>query len=328
MKHSTKYLWPTIAILAGCIAAWVTQPYASAYPASAISESPSPKIEEVRGVTEAFISEDRGERIEGRVAEIISVPSYTYLRIERTAAETSSASGDVWAAVATAKVEVGQKVAVVGAQLMNDFNSKTLQRTFHTIYFGALAGESDPSRPTAVPAKRPHPPSGAAEVGSPDSAMAGLPLGHPPIGAVHPNDMTGSVSPAPTGDGLDMAPHSAPAAGGDQIPVGKVERASGPMGHTVSEIVQKRGELVGKQVRVRGVVVKSMAGVLGRTFAHLRDGSGNSASSDHDLTVTCQEDLKVGATAMFEGTVIVNKDFGAGYSYPVLLENARVVVEK
>lgn len=322
MKHSTRYLWPVIAILAGSVAAWVTKPHSGAQSTALATGPLSPTPNTHRSAPVPVEAEGAAERIEGRVAEIINVPSYTYLRLVPEVDKGSS--HDVWAAVAAAKVSVGQQVTVVGAQRMNDFNSKTLKRTFPTIYFGALAGALDRSN-AAMPTDEEVVADSDIEASHPNPEAAGLPPGHPPIGVVHPSDAPEFASSVPPENGMEMAVHPAPAAGSSQVPVGKIERAPGSSGRTVSEVVQQRSKLVGTQVRVRGVVVKSMGGVLGKTFAHIRDGSGDSASSDNDLTITTQEELKVGATVMFEGTVVINKDFGAGYSYPVLLENARVV---
>lgn len=324
MKHSTRYLWPVIAILAGSVAAWVTKPHSGAQSTALATGPLSPTPNTHRSAPVPAESEGAAERIEGRVAEIINVPNYTYLRIASTEVKESRGARDVWAAVAAAKVSVGQQVVVVGAQRMNDFNSKTLKRTFPTIYFGALAGASDRSN-AATQTDQEEVSDSDIEASHPNPEAAGLPPGHPPIGAVPPSDAPEFASSVPPENGMEMAVHPAPAAGSSQVPVGKIERAPGSSGRTVSEVVQQRSKLVGTQVRVRGVVVKSMGGVLGKTFAHIRDGSGDSASSDNDLTITTQEELKVGATVMFEGTVVINKDFGAGYSYPVLLENARVV---
>lgn len=91
--------------------------------------------------------------LEGTVAEVIQVPSYTYLRLQ-------TASGEAWAAVgSTQAVRQGQQVRLATATEMTGFTSKTLGRTFEHIWFGELEGAA---------------PSGAPE---------GLPPGHPPMGA-------------------------------------------------------------------------------------------------------------------------------------------------
>ncbi len=118
-----------------------------------------------------------------------------------------------------------------------------------------------------------------------------------------------------------------PAAGAAavNVPIGKIDKAKGPDARRVAEVFAQKKTLEGKSVRVRGVVVKSMSGVLGKTFLHLRDGSGDEASSNHDLTVTTDGEVKVGDTITIEGAVVTDKDFGAGYRYPVIIEQARVI---
>lgn len=98
-------------------------------------------------------------RLEGTVAEVIQVPNYTYLRLQ-------TASGDTWAAVSTTEsVRQGQQVRLATATEMTGFTSKTLGRTFDSIWFGELEGAM-----------------GAAPRGTPE----GLPPGHPPMGAPAP----------------------------------------------------------------------------------------------------------------------------------------------
>ena len=71
--------------------------------------------------------------IHGRVAEIIQVPSYTYLRLE-------TSNGDTWAAVSTDNaLKKGDEVSITNAMAMHGFNSTTLKRSFDTIYFAQVA---------------------------------------------------------------------------------------------------------------------------------------------------------------------------------------------
>lgn len=109
------------------------------------------------------------------------------------------------------------------------------------------------------------------------------------------------------------------------MPVKKVAKAEGPLGRSVSEVYAQRTALRGKPVRVRGVVVKSVSGVLGRTFLHVRDGSGSTAQADNDLTITTTLQPKLGEEVLLEGKLTTDKDFGMGYTYPVLLEEAVAV---
>ena len=112
---------------------------------------------------------------------------------------------------------------------------------------------------------------------------------------------------------------------GAEIAVGKVKPAEGELGRTIAQIIEQAAKLEGKRVQVRGVVVKSTVGVLDRNWLHIRDGSASKPEAD-DLLVTTKDEATPGQTVLVEGTVSRNKDFGAGYSYAVLVEDATVKV--
>jgi hypothetical protein len=63
---------------------------------------------------------------------------------------------------------------------------------------------------------------------------------------------------------------------------------------------------------------------MGKNFIHLRDGSGSPAKQDNDVTVTTSDSAAVGDVVTVKGTIVVNKDFGAGYAYPVIIEDAKL----
>jgi hypothetical protein len=65
---------------------------------------------------------------------------------------------------------------------------------------------------------------------------------------------------------------------------------------------------------------------MGKNWLHVRDGSG--AEGTNDLTVTTAGAMpNVGDTVVVTGPVVLNKDFGMGYQYDVLIEDAQVTVE-
>lgn len=119
-----------------------------------------------------------------------------------------------------------------------------------------------------------------------------------------------------------------PHAGIGQAPapfdVGTVEKAGGAEGRTVAEVWSGRAALEGKPVAVRGKVVKVNDGVMGKNWIHIRDGSGSAQDGSNDLAVTTQERVGVGETVIIRGVVRTNKDFGAGYFYQVIVEDASV----
>jgi hypothetical protein len=102
----------------------------------------------------------------------------------------------------------------------------------------------------------------------------------------------------------------------------KVSKASGANARTVAEVMAKATELKDKPVRVHGKVVKYNAGIMGKNWIHLRDGTGADADNTNDVLVTTLAQTKVGEVVTVSGVVHTNKDFGAGYSYKVLIEDA------
>jgi hypothetical protein len=106
----------------------------------------------------------------------------------------------------------------------------------------------------------------------------------------------------------------------DEIDLSGIARPEG--GKTVAEIYQQQHALAGKPVLVRGKAVKVANGILGKNWVHLRDGSGEEGSND--LTITTSDTVKAGATITASGTLQLDRDFGSGYKYDVLLEDADI----
>lgn len=132
--------------------------------------------------------------------------------------------------------------------------------------------------------------------------VSGLPQGHPPVNGMPANH------PNPTAS---------------EAVVSGIAKLDG--GYQVADIYQKTAELAGKTVRLRGQVVKVNANILGTNWIHLRDGSGEAGSND--LTITSSDLPAKDAVVVVEGVVAVDRDFGSGYRYPVLLENAKITAE-
>lgn len=96
-------------------------------------------------------------------------------------------------------------------------------------------------------------------------------------------------------------------------------------GVTVGDVFSKKAELAGKPVAVRGKVVKFSAEIMGKNWIHVQDGTGEAGAND--LTVTTSSTAKVGDTVTVSGVVVTDKDFGYGYAYDVIIEDAEVTVE-
>jgi len=116
-------------------------------------------------------------------------------------------------------------------------------------------------------------------------------------------------------------PAAKPASDVDLTGIAKAEG-----GKTVAEVFAEKDALAGQKVTVRGKVVKANVAIMNKNWLHVRDGSG--AEGTNDLTVTTAGTVpSVGDTVLVTGTVALNKDFGMGYSYDVIVEDAEVTVE-
>jgi hypothetical protein len=94
----------------------------------------------------------------------------------------------------------------------------------------------------------------------------------------------------------------------------------------IATLYKDKTALAGKQVQLKGKVVKVNNGIMNRNWLHVQDGSGDANSND--LTVTTAQTAKLGDQVVVKGVVVLNKDFGAGYNYALLLEDASVTPAK
>ena len=101
-----------------------------------------------------------------------------------------------------------------------------------------------------------------------------------------------------------------------------VVAADQPEHKTIAALYAEKAKLGGHHIQLRGKIVKVNNAIMNRNFLHLRDGTGKEGSND--LTVTSQDSAAVGDEVIVSGVIAVDKDFGAGYTYPVLLEQASV----
>lgn len=89
----------------------------------------------------------------------------------------------------------------------------------------------------------------------------------------------------------------------------------------IADLVANLQKYNGKTVKVTGKCVKINPMIMGRNWLHLQDGSGKNL----DLTVTTNANVPLGAVVTMEGVLATGKDFGAGYKYDYIVENAVVV---
>lgn len=125
------------------------------------------------------------------------------------------------------------------------------------------------------------------------------------------------------GEGAAAPAASAPAPEKQGVKVTGIQKAPG--GKTVEEILGGKKDLGGQEVVVRGKVVKRNLGIMKKTWLHVQDGTG--AQGTDDLIVTTQAEFEVGDVVLVKGKVSVDKDFGFGYRYDVMIEDADVTKE-
>ena len=112
---------------------------------------------------------------------------------------------------------------------------------------------------------------------------------------------------------------------GKQAPVAKagIKVAPAKGGIPLAELYAKKDTYAGKSVKIKGEVVKFNQQIMGKNWVHIQDGTNYNGS--FDLTITTDETVKVGDVVTIEGIVAVNKDFGYGYSYDIILENGKLI---
>lgn len=90
---------------------------------------------------------------------------------------------------------------------------------------------------------------------------------------------------------------------------------------TLKELFSNKKKYQGQKVTVSGEIVKVNYGIMNKNWFHLQDGT--ESDGNYDLTITSlEEGIELGQTHTFEGTLVLDKDFGYGYAYEVLLEEA------
>jgi len=118
-------------------------------------------------------------------------------------------------------------------------------------------------------------------------------------------------------------PLTVQSASSNGVDVSGIKKVDG--GQTVADVFAAKAKLTGKDVKIRGKVVKFSPGIMGKNWIHLQDGTGQEGTND--LTVTTNETVQVGDTVVVAGKLSADKDFGYGYKYDVILEDAKVTVE-
>jgi hypothetical protein len=139
--------------------------------------------------------------------------------------------------------------------------------------------------------------------GAPAAPSTAAPIAAPSTAALPPGQRTMPAKTAPDLTGIKRAEN----------------------GQTVAEVITGKTKFAGRPIAIRARVVKYNAQILGKNWLHIRDGSG--APGTNDLTVTTTATAKVGDLVLVTGKLGTDRDFGSGYKYPLIIEDATVVVQ-
>ena len=192
---------------------------------------------------------------------------------------------EYWVAVNAMEAAPGETYYYQGGLLMENFHSDELDRDFESVLF---LDAIYPGTPPDMGA------NAAREAGETQEMDFDQPL--PPHGQ---GDTPGSRAVTEKA----------------RVQVEAVEGAI-----TIAELYANPSQYEGKQVRVTGQVTKFNPQIMDRNWVHLQDGTEHAGK--FDLTATSNEYFETGNTITLEGVLALNRDFGYGYSYELLLENA------
>jgi len=100
-----------------------------------------------------------------------------------------------------------------------------------------------------------------------------------------------------------------------------VEVAEG--GISIAELVSEKASFDGKTVRIRGQVTKYNPDIMDKNWIHLQDGTEYDGT--FDLTITSDVVVEIGQMLTFEGKIALDRDFGFGYFYEIIMEEAKII---
>ena len=93
-------------------------------------------------------------------------------------------------------------------------------------------------------------------------------------------------------------------------------------GSTIAEVYSDKQKLNGKAIRIRGQITKFTANIRGKNWLHIRD-----SSTLDDLTIITDGTAAINDIVVIEGKLALDKDFGYGYFYPLIVEDASLTKE-
>jgi len=245
--------------------------------------------------------------VSGLVADTMNSGGYTYVLLKHDGGET-------WVAMPEQPVAKGEKMTLTTDMEIKNFHSNTLNRDFKSIIFSS--GKQEAGHTVK-----------AADSTNDGSATGGSTTGGSATGASFAEAVTKEQASGQNPHGNAQAlPEESAGSAGAVVPFAdiKVEKVTGEGAVTIAEAFTNAKKLDGKMVQLRGRVMKVSRAIMGRNWIHLQDGTGDPLHNTHDLVATSDAEPNVGEVIVVTGKLAANKDFGAGYRYAALIEEAKI----
>lgn len=223
----------------------------------------------------------------GMIVETMNSSGYTYMLVD-------SGTEKTWVAIPETKTAKGEKITYKSGMLMKNFSSTTLNKTFDSIIF-----------------------SPGLEGGK--SAQVGADAADDSFAAAVKSESPRTAAPAPA---TELSGGSL----GAVTPFQEISvpKSSADNGYSVEEVFSEAKKLNGKKITLHGVVTKVSPNIMGRNWVHLQDGTGDPMQNTHDIVATTSELPELNSKITVEGILAAEKDFGAGYKYAAIIEQATI----
>jgi hypothetical protein len=220
------------------------------------------------------------------VTEVLQASEYTYLHAKEN-------SGEVWLAVPSMPAKAGDTYYYEGGIEMKKFESKDLKRTFDAVLLLEKL-YTEPKSSAAIASDKPYSsptpePAAAAAATNPDEASA-------------------------TSESYKRK--AAP------LEKKAIKVVAAKDGITIAKLYSGKESMEGKTVTIKGQVTKYTPAVMKKNWIHIQDGSD--FKGKFDLTVTSDQEVKIGDVVTLQGKISLNKDLGYGYFFDVIMEDAVV----
>ncbi len=222
----------------------------------------------------------------GVVLDAVTGGGYTYMNIEENGEK-------FWIAGPANTVAKGAEVSFSEQVWMPNFTSRALNRTFEKILFVSGVDDGTSGNETGAdeaPVDEIHSGAGFAAAETAEEAVAAEETAEEDEEASEEEE---SAPEPPPADGI----------------------------YTIERLYKIADELKGQKVKVRGKVVKVSENIMGLTWVHIQDGTGTRGKNKLVFR-SASDTAKLGDTVVAEGTLDTDKDFGFGYYYAVIVEDA------